>query len=93
MRVNRPFVEPRFPKRIQGRVRIFCRPLPAADNARFASAAMAPISRSVPSPSPARRGRFSLDRIDNGAAGATSSDTRIRACNPSTEEVTEGVFA
>ena len=66
MRVNPLCCEPRFPKRIHGRVRIFCRPLRVADTARFASAAMAPTSRSVKSPSPARRGRFCFNLIESG---------------------------
>lgn len=58
MRLKRTGSDSRLLLRIQGRVRLFCCPLRVTDSGPCVSAVMAPISRSVPSTSPARKGRF-----------------------------------
>ena len=57
-RADRPRSDQHFPKRMHGRVRIFCCPLRVYGNGRFACAVMATTPRFVPPNSLARKGRF-----------------------------------
>ncbi len=58
MRLNRACSDPRLLLRIQGGIRFFCCPLRVVDCGPSVNAVLASAPRSVPSPSPARKGRF-----------------------------------